>query len=54
MQTAETSLIKGFHVQSGIIAQLPDILSAVDAYIALAWKVNQRDFDMITNPALHR
>ena len=33
MQTAEATLFKGLHMQSGILAQLTDILFAVDADI---------------------
>ena len=42
MQTAEATLFKGLHVQSGIITELPDILSAVDADIALADQMRKR------------
>ena len=54
MQAAEAALFKGFHMKSCVVAQLFYVLSAVDPYITLACKVNQRNFDMIANPAFHR
>ena len=54
VQTAEAALFKGFHVKAGIFSQLLNLISAVNADIALACEMNQRHFDMIANPALHR
>ena len=53
MQTAETSFFKGLHVQSGIITQLSDVISAIDADIAFADQMRKRHFNGIAEPA-HR
>ena len=54
MQAAESALFKGLHMKFCIIAKLSDILSAVNAEIALAYEMCKRYLHIIAQPAYCR